>query len=249
MEQASKPDWAEDSQVFMHDQYQALKDFLIHAEDVRQRHINLYFTFLVAVFGVLAAVRIGVPLNVGQSRAIYVGTALTILVIGSYTYFEVLYSHGAAFMFMAELDSMTFRWVRQRPDDAPYYHLRSLVESILCPTSKQGRPLQRPRWRMLRATLTLLGCPAVWLRKATRQRQLFLVTFVNSASLGFILWELANPPQPMTFLSGFLGCPLGRWVPIAFVSGFAWILQVFFYMRQYHVLLTLAADKLRKAKA
>ena len=258
MEQASKLNWAEDSQVFMHDQYEALKDFLIHTEDVRHQHVNLYFTFLAAVFGILGVVLSEVSPNVSRSWPILLGLATAGLLIGVYTYANVLQSRHVAFMLRAELDSLTFRWMRQRSDDVAYYHLRNLVKWIKCPTSKQGRPPQSRRWRMLRVMLTLLRRPGVWLRKAAhkvnQQRQLLFITFINSVSAGIFFWLLANPPHPLALPSGFLGyalelVQLGGAVAIAFVSGFVWIVQAFIYVRQSDLLRTLAEDKLRKAMA
>ena len=257
MEQASKFNWAEDSQVFMHDQYEALKDFLIHAEDVRHQHVNLYFTVLAAVLGILGVALTEVSPNVSP-WSILLGSAIASLIIGVYTYYNVLHSRHIAFMFQAELDSLTLRWTRRRSDDVAYYHLRNLVEWLKCPSSKQGHPPQSRRWRMLRVMLTLLRRPGVWLRKAAhkvnQQRQLLFITFINSVSAGIFFWLLANPPHPLALPSGFLGyalelVQLGGAVAIAFVSGFVWIVQAFIYVRQSDLLRTLAEDKLRKAMA
>ena len=156
MEQASELNWAEDSQVFMHDQYEALKDLLIHAEDVRHQHINLYFTFLAAVFGVLGLVMTDVLPDLSRCWPTLLGSVTASLMIGVYTYHNVLHSRHIAFMLCVDLDSLTLRWTRRRSDDVAYYLLRNLMERLKRPSSKQGRPPQNRGWRLVRLMLTLL---------------------------------------------------------------------------------------------
>ena len=259
MEQASKPNWAEDVRDLMGHQYGALENFLIHTEDVGHQHVNLYFTVLVAALGVLGVALTEVPTDVSRSWRIFLVATIAGLLFGIYTYASVLQSRYIAFMLRIELDSLTFSWLRQRSDDVAYYHLRDLVEWIQCPTGKRGRPSRNCRWRMLGVIFNLLRSCGVWLKRTILQvkrqpRQLLFITSVNSACTGIILWLLASPPYPLALPSGFLGyalewIQLGGTVAVAFVSGFVWIVQVFIYVRQTDLLVERAEGKLRKAIA
>jgi hypothetical protein len=227
-------DWTSDSQAFLHDQYEALKDFLLYIEGLLHQHVNLYFTFQAAMLGLVGLVMADLPLDDDRRWPILMGLGLASLVMGVYTLNNILQCRYWSYTFKALLDSMTSCWVGQRSDVIGYYHLLNL--RILNRHSNtrdhhgqtSGRRIQHSPLTLLKRISRQLGKAR---HRAKQSPQIIAITTGNSLTFAVLLYLLANRPEPMRSLLGSFGSllqqfRLGRWQAVIWVAVLVWFLQI-----------------------
>ncbi|MBC8492545.1 MAG: hypothetical protein H8D43_02070 [Chloroflexi bacterium] len=99
--------WSEDSQAFMHDQYQAVSDHYIAASQDSEQRLQVYFTLLAAAIGLAVALPV-------QYAWIEIALPVGLLSIGIWTFRSLTYYAWYRLKLAGELDIMAFRWTCYR---------------------------------------------------------------------------------------------------------------------------------------
>lgn len=232
--------WAKDSQEFIHDQYVAFKDYLLHTEQQRGQAVNLYFSLLAAIVAVMGAVFTASGLSAGRLLGLELALISAALLIGAYTYGLMLFYRHVTFGFRVEMDKITLRWARFRDDHQAYYHLPDIVEGCLIPRSNAETtssrrvsfarrvifaPIERI-WAALKSSGYKLQ------RLLNNEKEMLSIICVNSIGTGLAVSLFTNP-----LVSATLHIPaLPNWLlhsAYPYMLGtVVWVLQVSFYIYQ-----------------
>ncbi len=237
--------WTKDSQEFIHDQYEALKDYLIHTEQRREQSMSLYFTLLAAIVAAIGAALavsdlVATHLPVLELALLFIGLSM-----GAYTYGLILFYRHVTFEFRIEMDKITLRWARYREDHQAYYHLPDIVEGCLIPRNDaettSSRRLSFARhviFAPIRRIWTALKSSGHKLRRLlSNEKDVLFIVSANSLGTGLAVSLFANP---LVFATLHIPA-LPDWLlhpAHPYISGtVVWVLQVSFYIHQHQRLL------------
>jgi len=232
--------WAKESHSFVHDQYEAFKDYLIHTEQRREQSVSLYFGLLAAILAVAGALWT----SSGLAASYQLILASVNFGIGVYTFGLMLFYRHTAFEFRLEMDKITLRWATHRTDDVAYFHLPLSNQyvhraTVARPAPSSGcQPANRILTRM-RSGGHMLG----WLWNSEKDA-LFILSLNSFSALAIGLFV------SQWVLTSVHGLATPVWLlllALPYVVGtVAWVLQASFYVRQYQRLLQRAQDELQK---
>lgn len=237
--------WAKDSQEFIHDQYMALKDYLLHTEQRREQSMSLYFTLLAAIVAAMGAALTASGLAAGHLPVLELALVSIGTSMGAYTYGLMLFYRHVAFEFRFEMDKITLRWARYREDHQAYYHLPDIVKGCLIPRSDpettSSRRLSFARrviFAPIKRIWTALKSSGYKLRRLlSNEKDALFIMSANSLGTGLAVSLFANPLASATLhipaLPNWLQHPAHPYIWGTVV----WVLQVSFYIYQHQRLL------------
>ena len=226
----SEMHWAKESHSFVHDQYEAFKDYLIHTEQRREQSVSLYFGLLAAILAVAGALWTSSGLAVSYLLALELILGFVNFGIGAYTFGLILFYRHTAFNFRLEMDKITLRWAMHRTDDVAYFHFprsRQYVHraTVARPQKRSGGHMLGWLWNSEKDALFILSLNAF--------SALAIGLFVNQ----WVLTSAHGLATPVWLL--LLALPY-------VVGTVAWVLQASFYVRQYQRLQQRAHKELKK---